>query len=199
VRTKTHTNPLTFLAILALGVLTLHTTAHATPISLELNGGTTLTGELVSWDGKTATIQSELGEMKLPKEKLSPSALETLALTQNDPAATQNRVAELEATIASLRRDNAALRAQIEGGGQAPAPATAPTTAAPTTTANAKPTPKPLGFSTDEKPAAAAGAEKKYWISTSGKRHNENCKYFENSKGKLGTATDGTPCKVCGG
>ena len=38
-----------------------------------------------------------------------------------------------------------------------------------------------------------------YWISKSGKRHNENCRYFEKSKGRSGTANEGVVCKICGG
>ena len=39
-----------------------------------------------------------------------------------------------------------------------------------------------------------------YWITNSSKkRHNSKCRWFKKSKGKLGQATEGIPCKICGG
>jgi hypothetical protein len=46
------------------------------------------------------------------------------------------------------------------------------------------------------KPSSAA----EYWITTSsGKRHNSGCRYFQTSRGRPGGATEGTACKICGG
>lgn len=42
--------------------------------------------------------------------------------------------------------------------------------------------------------------EKSHWItSSSGIRHNSKCRYFQTSKGRLGTKDEGRPCKTCGG
>jgi hypothetical protein len=42
--------------------------------------------------------------------------------------------------------------------------------------------------------------EKSHWItSSSGIRHNAKCRYFQTSKGRLGTKDEGRPCKTCGG
>ncbi|NQZ55867.1 MAG: DNA/RNA non-specific endonuclease [Lentisphaeraceae bacterium] len=39
-----------------------------------------------------------------------------------------------------------------------------------------------------------------YWISSSsGKRHNSRCRWFQNSKGHRGPKSKGMACKVCGG
>ena len=38
-----------------------------------------------------------------------------------------------------------------------------------------------------------------YWITTSSnKRHNPGCRWYANSKGRPGTATEGIACKICG-
>ncbi len=43
-------------------------------------------------------------------------------------------------------------------------------------------------------------AEGRYWISSSGKRHNYSCRYYNNTQsGRFGSSTDGTACKICGG
>jgi regulator of replication initiation timing len=39
-----------------------------------------------------------------------------------------------------------------------------------------------------------------YWITTSSsKRHNSNCRYYKNSKGRACTKDEGVACKICGG
>jgi len=44
-------------------------------------------------------------------------------------------------------------------------------------------------------------AEVKYWITSTGKRHNSSCRYYGNTKsGRYTTSKDeGSPCKRCGG
>lgn len=102
--------------------------------------------------------------------------------SENTPAL-QARIAELEATVESLRRDNAALRQQFQSktAASVPDPQSAPGSAKSETTAA---------------PAEDSGG---YWISSTGKRHNSNCRYYKTSKGQPGTATEGVACKVCGG
>ena len=39
----------------------------------------------------------------------------------------------------------------------------------------------------------------KYWISSTNKRHNSSCRYYQQSKGKLGNKDEGVACKICGG
>jgi hypothetical protein len=38
-----------------------------------------------------------------------------------------------------------------------------------------------------------------HWISSSGVRHNEACRYFKNCRGRLGTSSECQPCRICGG
>jgi endonuclease G len=39
-----------------------------------------------------------------------------------------------------------------------------------------------------------------YWITrSSSKRHNSGCRYFQKTKGRLGSRDEGVACKVCGG
>ena len=39
-----------------------------------------------------------------------------------------------------------------------------------------------------------------FWItSSSRKRHNSSCRYYQNSNGRPCTADEGIPCKICGG
>jgi hypothetical protein len=39
-----------------------------------------------------------------------------------------------------------------------------------------------------------------FWItSSSRKRHNISCRYYQNSNGRPCTADEGIPCKICGG
>jgi hypothetical protein len=42
--------------------------------------------------------------------------------------------------------------------------------------------------------------QQKYWLTTSSnKRHNSSCRYFENSRGRYCGTNEGIPCKLCGG
>ena len=57
----------------------------------------------------------------------------------------------------------------------------------------AEPTPTPASS------AQEPGNDTGYWLSASGKRHNEKCRYYKKSKGAPCGAKDGVACKVCGG
>ena len=58
-------------------------------------------------------------------------------------------------------------------------------------------------------PTAKAGKSKvrnieadtggEYWISSTNKRHNSSCRYYQKSKGRSGSKNEGQACKVCGG
>jgi endonuclease G len=39
----------------------------------------------------------------------------------------------------------------------------------------------------------------KYWISSTNKRHNSSCRYYQKSKGQSGGESEGVACKICGG
>jgi len=45
-----------------------------------------------------------------------------------------------------------------------------------------------------------AEVETGYWMTTSShKRHNKNCRYYKNSKGRFCQPDEGIACKICGG
>jgi hypothetical protein len=160
----------------------LFTTVHAAPISIELTGGSVINGDLISWDGNEVQIKAEFGTLKFKKDTLSTKTLERLDLQSGDPQKVAAKIAELEATVASLRRDNAALRQQLA---QATAQG-APTTVAPTS-----------GVTSRSSAPATENSGLSYSKSSTGKRHNSNCRYF--GSGSPCGPTDGVACKTCGG
>ena len=54
-----------------------------------------------------------------------------------------------------------------------------------------------VGKSKVGKSEADTGGE--YWISSTNKRHNSSCRYYQKSKGRSGGKNQGVACKVCGG
>ncbi len=49
-------------------------------------------------------------------------------------------------------------------------------------------------------PATKQAITKTHWLTIkSGIRHNSNCRYFKNSKGRMCTKDEGRACKICGG
>ena len=66
-----------------------------------------------------------------------------------------------------------------------------------------------LNLSQWKLPTAKAGKSKvrnieadtggEYWISSTNKRHNSSCRYYQKSKGRSGSKNEGQACKVCGG
>jgi hypothetical protein len=54
--------------------------------------------------------------------------------------------------------------------------------------------------SIDKAAGRSPTGEGKYWLTTSsGIRHNESCKYYQTSKGRVCGKDDGRACKICGG
>ena len=52
----------------------------------------------------------------------------------------------------------------------------------------------------NRKPATKTAAEEKtYWISSTGKTHNKNCRYYRACKGRASDTPSGVNCKICGG
>ncbi len=169
-------------AVLQIGL----SASYANAVTLELKSGSKIKGELIKWDGEQATVKADFGEVKLSKTQLSQEALSELALSSGDASALKAKITDLQSTVESLRRDNAALREQLAGAAARPV---APPVAAP----------RPAGAMGFAAPAAAAPTAGGYWISSTGKRHNANCRYYQTSKGRPGSAAEGTPCKTCGG
>ena len=158
----------------------------AAPVTLELKSGSTIKGDLISWNGEQALIKAEFGEIKLSKAQLSTQALSELALSSGDASALKAKIRELQSMVDSLRRDNTALREQVAGASARPVAAPA-SPLAPAGT---------MGFAAPTAGAADSGG---YWISSTGKRHNANCRYYQTSKGRPGSPGEGVGCKICGG
>lgn len=186
--------------------LVLAATVEATPISVELTGGSVINGELISWDGQEVQVKAEFGTMKFKKEALSSKTLERLDLQSGDPQKMAAKIAELEATVASLRRDNAALRQQIAQTPARPAPASVGTTSGASggeclldgqRRIPAAPVAPTSGVKSQTTGAAAESSGLSYTRSSTGKRHNSNCRYF--GSGSPCGPNDGIPCKICGG
>jgi endonuclease G len=45
----------------------------------------------------------------------------------------------------------------------------------------------------------AAGAQERYWISSTGKTHRQGCRYYGKGNGAYATRPSGNDCKICGG
>ena len=153
------------------------------PITLELTGGSVIKGDLVSWNGQQVVVNAEFGSLTFKREQLSQATLLRLDLLSGDPQKLVARIAELEATVESLRKDNTSLRQQLQA---TLAARTAPAPALPInsiSSTSSKTAPAPTGLS--------------YTVSSTGKRHNSRCRYY--GSGRPAGPNEGIPCKICGG
>ena len=89
-------------------------TALSAPVTLELSGGSVIKGDLVSWNGQQAVVKAEFGPMTFRRDQLSQATIQRLELLSGDPQKLLARISELEATVESLRKDNAVLRQQLQ-------------------------------------------------------------------------------------
>lgn len=134
--------------------------------------------------------------------------LPVLLLISNTAFCTEtNSIVEIRQQIEKLKSENDALKQEnqvlrklvFEKQSSAPTqPVSSPTTSSvstpPAPTASPS-TPSPARV-VPSKPSSAV----EYWITTSsGKRHNSGCRYFQTSRGRPGGANEGTACKICGG
>jgi cell division protein FtsB len=182
---------LAFLALAAVASL-----AHAAPFTLELTGGSVINGDLVSWNGQQVVVKAEFGSLTFKREQLSQATLQRLDLLSGDPQKLVARIAELEATVDSLRKDNAALRQQLQALNQQllvlkqrlEAATRSQSTAAAVREA-------PTSANSFTSTSAQTGLS--YTISSTGKRHNSRCRYY--GSGRPAGPNEGIPCKICGG
>jgi hypothetical protein len=159
------------LALLALGAVV--SIARPAPFTLELTGGSVMKGDLVSWDGQQAVVKAEFGSLTFKREQLSQATLQRLDLLSGNPQKLVMRIAELEATVNSLRKDNAALRQQLQALNQQLLlfkqrleAATQSQRPAPATTSREAPVSANSFISTTSAPTGLS-----YTISSTGKRH----------------------------
>ena len=112
----------------------------------------------------------------------------------------RQQLEKLKSENAALKQENQVLRKLVFERQNAPQP---PPVSSPTPSSVSTPLPP----TTPSTPSAArvvptkpSSAAVEYWITTSSsKRHNSGCKYFQTSRGRPGAATEGTACKICGG
>jgi hypothetical protein len=161
-------------------------TALSAPIILELSGGSVIKGDLVSWNGQQAVIKAEFGSMTFRRDQLNQATIQRLELLSGDPQKLLARISELEATIESLRKDNAALRQQLQS-------ATTTQSVSPSSTGSREVMPRANAVTS----SVSAPTDLAYTISSTGKRHNSRCRYY--GSGRPCGPTDGIACKVCGG
>ena len=122
--------------------------------------------------------------MTFKREQLSQATLQRLDLLSGDSQKLVTRITELEAIVESLRKDNAALRQQLQAATAArlapPAPAATMPVRAISSTAN-----------------APAQDSLSYTVRSTGKRHNSRCRYY--GSGRPAGPNKGIPSKICGG
>ena len=112
----------------------------------------------------------------------------------------RQQLEKLKSENVALKQENQVLRKLVFERQNAPQP---PPLSSPTPSSVSTPLPP----TTPSTPSAARVVPTKpssgaveYWITTSSsKRHNSGCKYFQTSRGRPGAATEGTACKICGG
>ncbi len=177
---------LVFPSVAILVLLASVATGLAAPITLELTGGSVIKGDLASWNGQQAVVKAEFGSIAFGRDQLSQATIQRLELLSGDPQKLLARISELEATVESLRKDNAALRQQLQS-------TTTRQFASPAPVISRELTPGANSFTS----SVSAPTGLSYTISSTGKRHNSRCRYFGN--GRHCGPTDGTACKVCGG
>lgn len=79
------------------------------------------------------------------------------------------------------------------------APATPTTATAPVKPATPLPTVRPAITGKTAPPAATNPTGEKYWLSSTGKRHKESCRYYGGSSGRVCGPKEGVACRICGG
>lgn len=168
------------LLVLSLLLCVLPAFGADSPVDLSLLDGSRIKGKIMSSNGSEVTVMSDIGVLRIALDKLTPESRQSIELTTKpDTASLLRRIAELEAKITQLQQENENLRRQALG--------------------SPSPTYRPSGVSsftpsgTTIKPSSGVS----YTISSTGKRHNSNCRYF--GTGRSCGPTDGVACKICGG
>jgi hypothetical protein len=176
--------PMAFTGLILL-LLASIATAMSAPITLELSGGSVIKGDLVSWNGQRAVVNAEFGSTTFKRDQLSPATIQRLEFLLGDPQKLLARISELEATVESLRKDNAALRQQLQSAAAAQS--------VPPAATNREVGHRATSFAS----SVSAPIDLSYTISSTGKRHNSRCRYY--GSGRPCGPTDGIACKICGG
>jgi hypothetical protein len=152
-------------------------------VSLQLADGTVVKGRVLSQTDDEVTLDSTIGILTVKKVQLTSDSLQqVMPVAKDELSALRERVTQLEKIVAALQEENQALRATFAQ--QSGVASTASVAAEPTATSRT-PTTQTQTL--------------KYWMSSTGKRHNSNCRYFGVGNGHPCSAQEGVACKICGG
>ncbi len=151
--------------------------APAAPLEIVLLDGSSLKGTVTSRSTTELAVRTDVGTLRIPTDQLSPASKQKI-FTES-PRDRTALIAQLEARIAALESENRELRRRL-----AQSPATPP--------AAAPAAPAARALTPSREPGALS-----YSISSSGKRHNSRCRYY--NPGFPCAPTQGVACKVCGG
>ncbi len=149
-------------------------------VTLPLKSGSVIRGEITSVEGSKIKVTSEFGVVSLDLSQLTEEGAKAVAAASGDPSALRARIADLERLVAELKKDNDALRQRLAAAPRTPV--AAPTAASALAPASA---------------TAPAASGLSHSMSSTGKRHNSRCRYFQS--GRPCAPTDGVACKICGG
>lgn len=145
-------------------------------VTLKLTTGETMTGKVGGVRDGSVSLITDYGPIRVPVEKLAAESKTKLGISETaDVESLRNRVRELEDLVSRLRDENAALR---QAASKQPVAQSA------------------AGADPRITPASADGVT--YRMSSTGKRHNSRCRYY-NSKGRDCGPSEGVACKICGG
>jgi len=140
-------------------------------------------------------------------KKVVPTILSAILLftTTQLQSSDTNSISEIRQQLEKLKSENAALKQEnqvlrkLVFEKQSPAPAQPVSSPTPSSVSSPPPT-APYTLSPARVVPSKPPSAVEYWITTSsGKRHNSGCRYFQTSRGRAGEATEGTACKICGG
>ena len=162
------------------------TSISASPVSLELNDGSVLKGEITSQTADRIQLTTDFGVIGLSMDKISEkSRILLISLISNDPVALQQRILEQQKIIEALRAEIAILRNQDSS-------ISSPVSPSPRS-------PQSFNQVVSTPPSPPQNQSGDYWMSSTGKRHNKRCRYYGTGAGHTCGQNDGVPCKICGG
>lgn len=160
-------------------------------LTLQTTDGTQVRGLIMTLTADEVTLQNSAGIYTLKRAQLTSESQNAVLKLEagDDPEVLRRKIAEQDRMIAALRAENQQLRAALVQSTPTASPAsTVPTLRTSTVVpSNIQPS------------TTAASSATGYWISSTGKRHNSNCRYYQTSQGRPGVATEGVACKICGG
>lgn len=148
-------------------------------VEVKLRNGNEVSGEVISQSDTEVVLETSNGTLRIPILTISPESMKkNFEVSSNE--AKQATIVNLEAKIKALERENQELRKELAK-------------------AKGSVSPQPPIEQTQPPKSLKEGVTSQltYSISSSGKRHNSRCRFFD--KAKSCEANAGTACKICGG